>query len=165
MLLQHGDLSSIINEKGCLAAGEEWLEKNLLVVAGVAVGIAFLQVCTSFYFFYTFLRDHDKGKTTVHCPLTSTFCRFWVYASRKISERIFSRKWQNGTDTAGPRLLCNPSDGRPRLKEGLILHRSQIKKQILVVLAVIGGRVPLHFCTNKYSLSHKCRQDIIRNNS
>lgn len=26
-------------------AGEEWLEKNLLVVAGVAVGIAFLQVC------------------------------------------------------------------------------------------------------------------------
>ena len=41
---QHGDLTSIINEKGCLLAGEEWLEKNLLVVAGVAVGIAFLQV-------------------------------------------------------------------------------------------------------------------------
>jgi len=39
-----GDLSSIINEKGCLLAGEEWLEKNLLVVAGVAVGIAFLQI-------------------------------------------------------------------------------------------------------------------------
>lgn len=43
--IQRGDLSSIINEKGCLLAGEEWLEKNLLVVAGVAVGIAFLQVC------------------------------------------------------------------------------------------------------------------------
>ena len=40
-----GDKSSIINEKGCLSAGEEWLENNLLVVAGVAVGIAFLQVC------------------------------------------------------------------------------------------------------------------------
>ena len=39
-----GDKSSIINEKGCLSAGEEWLENNLLVVAGVAVGIAFLQV-------------------------------------------------------------------------------------------------------------------------
>lgn len=39
-----GDLSRIINEKGCLQAGEEWLENNLLVVAGVAVGIAFLQV-------------------------------------------------------------------------------------------------------------------------
>ena len=45
VIYQHGDLTSIINEKGCLMAGEEWLEKNLLVVAGVAVGIAFLQVC------------------------------------------------------------------------------------------------------------------------
>ena len=43
--IQTGDKSSIINEKGCLSAGEEWLENNLLVVAGVAVGIAFLQVC------------------------------------------------------------------------------------------------------------------------
>ena len=34
----------MINEKGCVQAGEEWLEKNLLVVAGVAVGVAFLQV-------------------------------------------------------------------------------------------------------------------------
>jgi len=41
----NGDpVSSIINEKGCLSAGEEWLENNLLVVAGVAVGIAFLQI-------------------------------------------------------------------------------------------------------------------------
>ena len=38
-------VSSIINEKGCLAAGEDWLTNNLIVVAGVAVGIAFLQVC------------------------------------------------------------------------------------------------------------------------
>jgi tetraspanin-5 len=44
--IQIGDLSSVINEKGCVQAGEEWLEKNLLVVAGVAVGIAFLQVRT-----------------------------------------------------------------------------------------------------------------------
>jgi len=34
----------VINEKGCLSAGEEWLEGNLLVVAGIAVGIAFLQI-------------------------------------------------------------------------------------------------------------------------
>ena len=33
-----------MNEKGCLQAGEEWLEHNLLTVAGIAVGIAFLQV-------------------------------------------------------------------------------------------------------------------------
>jgi tetraspanin-5 len=38
-------VAKIINDKGCLPAGEEWLERNLLVVAGVAVGIAFLQVC------------------------------------------------------------------------------------------------------------------------
>ena len=44
-------MTSIINEKGCLSAGEEWLEKNLLVVAGVAVGIAFLQVCSITRFF------------------------------------------------------------------------------------------------------------------
>ena len=35
-----------MNEKGCLQAGEEWLEHNLLTVAGIAVGIAFLQVLT-----------------------------------------------------------------------------------------------------------------------
>jgi len=39
-----GDPLKIINEKGCLSAGEEWLERNLLVVAGIAVGIAFLQI-------------------------------------------------------------------------------------------------------------------------
>ena len=48
VLAQSADLSSTINEKGCLLAGEEWLEKNLIVVAGVAVGIAFLQVRTLF---------------------------------------------------------------------------------------------------------------------
>lgn len=36
--------SSHIYDKGCLQAGEEWLERNLLFVAGVAVGVAFLQV-------------------------------------------------------------------------------------------------------------------------
>jgi len=39
-----GDLTSIINEKGCLMAGEEWLGDHVIVVAGVAVGIAFLQI-------------------------------------------------------------------------------------------------------------------------
>jgi len=41
---QNYDVAKIINDKGCLPAGEEWLERNLLVVAGVAVGVAFLQV-------------------------------------------------------------------------------------------------------------------------
>ena len=47
---QPGDLSTIVNDKGCLLAGEEWLEMNLVTVAGVAVGIAFLQV--HFYFIF-----------------------------------------------------------------------------------------------------------------
>ncbi|XP_023338291.1 tetraspanin-5 isoform X1 [Eurytemora carolleeae] len=38
------EVQKIINEKGCLMAGEEWLENNLLTVAGVAVGVAFLQI-------------------------------------------------------------------------------------------------------------------------
>ena len=54
VLAQSADLSSTINEKGCLLAGEEWLEKNLIVVAGVAVGIAFLQVRTLFFFLFLF---------------------------------------------------------------------------------------------------------------
>jgi len=41
---EENPLHKIINEKGCLSAGEEWLERNLLVVAGIAVGIAFLQI-------------------------------------------------------------------------------------------------------------------------
>ena len=42
--VQGEDVHKIINEVGCLSAGEEWLERNLLLVAGVAVGVAFLQV-------------------------------------------------------------------------------------------------------------------------
>ncbi|XP_064458021.1 tetraspanin-5-like isoform X2 [Ornithodoros turicata] len=37
------DKSHVIYEKGCLRAGEEWIEANLVPVAGVAVGLAVLQ--------------------------------------------------------------------------------------------------------------------------
>lgn len=39
-----GDKSAVIYEKGCLRAGEEWIEANLVPVAGVAVGVAVLQI-------------------------------------------------------------------------------------------------------------------------
>lgn len=42
--LQQRDKSQVIYEKGCLRAGEEWIEANLVPVAGVAVGLAVLQV-------------------------------------------------------------------------------------------------------------------------
>jgi len=38
------DVATIINDKGCLLAGEEWMERNMIIVAGVVVGIAFLQI-------------------------------------------------------------------------------------------------------------------------
>ncbi|XP_069977069.1 tetraspanin-5 isoform X2 [Penaeus vannamei] len=40
----HGDRSLVIYERGCLRAGEEWIESNLVPVAGVAVGVAVLQI-------------------------------------------------------------------------------------------------------------------------
>ena len=43
-------MGKTINERGCIDAGEEWLGRNVIVVAGVAVGIAFLQVLFSFLF-------------------------------------------------------------------------------------------------------------------
>ncbi|KAK8726882.1 hypothetical protein OTU49_010113 [Cherax quadricarinatus] len=40
----HGDRSLVIYDRGCLRAGEEWIESNLVPVAGVAVGVAVLQI-------------------------------------------------------------------------------------------------------------------------
>lgn len=34
----------MIYEKGCIQAGEEWMERNLLAIASGAVGTAFAQV-------------------------------------------------------------------------------------------------------------------------
>lgn len=41
---QPGDRSMVVYERGCLRAGEEWVEVNLIPVAGAVVGIAILQV-------------------------------------------------------------------------------------------------------------------------
>ncbi|CAL4066027.1 unnamed protein product, partial [Meganyctiphanes norvegica] len=39
-----GDRSLVIYDRGCLRAGEEWIESNLVPVAGVAVGVSVLQI-------------------------------------------------------------------------------------------------------------------------
>jgi hypothetical protein len=39
----------VVYERGCLRAGEEWVEVNLIPVAGAAVGIAILQVLMTPY--------------------------------------------------------------------------------------------------------------------
>ncbi|MCL4133912.1 UNVERIFIED_CONTAM: hypothetical protein GTU68_058658, partial [Idotea baltica] len=50
-----GDRSLLIYDRGCLRAGEEWIESNLVPVAGVAVGVAILQQFSSTRIIY------DKG--------------------------------------------------------------------------------------------------------
>ncbi|XP_024944876.1 tetraspanin-5 isoform X1 [Cephus cinctus] len=41
---QNFDVTKVIYEKGCVQAGEEWVERNLLVIASGAVGTAFAQI-------------------------------------------------------------------------------------------------------------------------
>lgn len=38
------DLSRTINEKGCVQAGEEWVERNLISISATVIVLAFLQV-------------------------------------------------------------------------------------------------------------------------
>ena len=42
--MQPGDLTTVIYDRGCLRSGEEWVERNLVPVAAVAVALAVLQV-------------------------------------------------------------------------------------------------------------------------
>ncbi len=41
---QTGDSSLVIYDRGCLRSGEEWVERNLIPVAGVTVAVSVLQV-------------------------------------------------------------------------------------------------------------------------
>ena len=43
-IFQNFDVGKVINEKGCIQAGEEWMERHLLAIASGAVGTAFSQV-------------------------------------------------------------------------------------------------------------------------
>ena len=47
--MQLGDIQTVIFDRGCLRSGEEWVERNLVPVAGVAVALAVLQVWQSLY--------------------------------------------------------------------------------------------------------------------
>lgn len=41
---QNFEVAKVIYEKGCIQAGEEWMERNLLAIASGVVGTAFAQV-------------------------------------------------------------------------------------------------------------------------
>lgn len=48
--LQNYEIDKVIYDKGCIQAGEEWVERNLLLIATGAVGTAFAQVLSiNFY--------------------------------------------------------------------------------------------------------------------
>lgn len=42
--MQPGDLTQVIYDRGCLRSGEDWVRRNLVPVAAVAVALAVLQV-------------------------------------------------------------------------------------------------------------------------
>jgi len=42
--MQPGDLTTVIYDRGCLRSGEEWVERNLVPVAAVAVALAVMQI-------------------------------------------------------------------------------------------------------------------------
>ena len=44
--MQPGDLTQVIYDRGCLRSGEDWVRRNLVPVAAVAVALAVLQVYT-----------------------------------------------------------------------------------------------------------------------
>ena len=44
--MQPGDYTQVIYDRGCLRSGEEWVERNLVPVAAVAVALAVLQART-----------------------------------------------------------------------------------------------------------------------
>lgn len=48
---QNFDVGKIINEKGCLEATEEWVERNMISLATCSFVVLFLQVSVLLYFF------------------------------------------------------------------------------------------------------------------
>lgn len=77
--IQSFDVSKIINEKGCVQAGEEWVERNLLVIVTTAITVSFCQACI--YLNYTF--------TSLY--VFNTFLFVYTYAISSLSLFIYSR--------------------------------------------------------------------------
>lgn len=50
-LLKNYEISKIIYEKGCVQAGEEWMEHNLIIISTSAILTIFFQVCYLLVFF------------------------------------------------------------------------------------------------------------------
>ncbi|XP_014479246.1 PREDICTED: tetraspanin-5 isoform X2 [Dinoponera quadriceps] len=79
------EVAKVIYEKGCIQAGEEWMERNLLAIASGAVGTAFAQV--------------HVGERCISV--------FWGSASRRTCARTYSRKRRSGIDNREPPRQCS----------------------------------------------------------
>lgn len=40
-------MTRTINEKGCVQAGDEWVERNLIIISSTAIFLAFMQVSSA----------------------------------------------------------------------------------------------------------------------
>ena len=72
MAAQPGDYASVIYDRGCLRAGEEWVERNLVPVAGVTVALAVLQV-----------KQWQKEAKLSHCCYCSSWHAYIVFTHKR----------------------------------------------------------------------------------
>ena len=63
MPMQPGDLTQVIYDRGCLRSGEDWVKRNLVPVAAVAVALAVLQVLL------TILTKQYASSSSMHFPI------------------------------------------------------------------------------------------------
>lgn len=95
--MQSVELSKIIYEKGCVQAGEEWIEHNLIIISTAAIVVMFFQVsvnCSVFSLFNFFI-SHFNGINLLIC-----FCyyRYWEFVLPRTCVPIFILRNRNGTD-------------------------------------------------------------------
>ena len=60
---QREDYGLVIYERGCLRAGEEWVERNLVPVAGVGVAVSVMQVS---YRSTSIIRHHQQHTDSLY---------------------------------------------------------------------------------------------------
>lgn len=117
-LFKNYEISKIIYEKGCVQAGEEWMEHNLIIISTIAILTIFFQVC---YVGFTILSivcfiiklkaqieniieirnwrsDFIVDHFFVSLNLDISLYRSWVYVLRRIYEPTSMRRSPSGTD-------------------------------------------------------------------
>ncbi|KAL8565750.1 hypothetical protein ACOMHN_058385 [Nucella lapillus] len=99
MKLTHDyDRNIQIYTSGCIPAGEKWLESNLIPVAGVAVGIALLQVMHwalfTFYKQAAMLSTEEIATGIVHVGISVTEAVFATSQQPVVTKAVFATSQQ-----------------------------------------------------------------------